>query len=40
MSDTTTKPEGVLERTFGLAEHGTNIRTEFGAGATPFLTMA
>lgn len=40
MSDTTTKPEGVLERTFGLAEHGTNIRTEFVAGATTFLTMA
>ncbi len=40
MSDTTGRPEGVLERTFALAEHGTNIRTEFVAGATTFLTMA
>jgi len=28
-----------LERTFGLAEHGTNVRTEFIAGLTTFLTM-
>jgi AGZA family xanthine/uracil permease-like MFS transporter len=40
MSDTTDRPQGVLERTFGLAQHGTNVRTEFVAGATTFLTMA
>src|SRR3954463_15736380 len=40
MSDTTAKPVGFLERTFGLAQHGTNVRTEFVAGATTFLTMA
>jgi AGZA family xanthine/uracil permease-like MFS transporter len=28
-----------LDRTFGLAEHGTNVRTEFVAGVTTFLTM-
>jgi AGZA family xanthine/uracil permease-like MFS transporter len=40
MSDVTARPVGLLERTFGLAQHGTNIRTEFIAGATTFLTMA
>src|SRR5947209_18939375 len=40
MSDVTAPPAGVLERTFGLSQHGTNIRTEFIAGATTFLTMA
>src|SRR4051794_953953 len=40
MSDTTERPDGILERTFRLAEHGTNVRTEFVAGATTFLTMA
>jgi AGZA family xanthine/uracil permease-like MFS transporter len=28
-----------LDRYFGLREHGTNLRTEFIAGATTFLTM-
>ena len=40
MSDATARPVGLLERTFGLSQHGTNIRTEFIAGATTFLTMA
>jgi AGZA family xanthine/uracil permease-like MFS transporter len=31
---------GILERTFRLAEHGTNVRTELLAGLTTFLTMA
>jgi AGZA family xanthine/uracil permease-like MFS transporter len=30
----------MLERFFGLAEHGTTIRTELVAGVTTFLTMA
>lgn len=30
----------MLERTFGLAAHGTNVRTEVIAGFTTFLTMA
>ena len=29
-----------LERYFGLAEHGTTVRTEVLAGLTTFLTMA
>src|ERR1700752_4458579 len=29
----------LLDRTFGLSEHSTNVRTEFVAGLTPFLTM-
>ena len=29
----------VLERSFGLTQHGTNVRTEFVAGLTTFLTM-
>ena len=34
-------PQGMsaLERQFGLARHGTDIRTEFIAGVTTFLTM-
>ncbi len=28
-----------LDRTFGLSEHGTSVRTEFIAGLTTFLTM-
>src|ERR687887_2555172 len=28
-----------LDRTFGLSEHSTNVRTEFIAGLTTFLTM-
>ena len=30
----------ILERYFGLAERGTDVRTEVTAGATTFLTMA
>jgi len=30
----------LLERIFGLARHGTGVRTELAAGATTFLTMA
>src|ERR1043165_7019476 len=40
MRETTARQEGLLERTFKLSKHGTNIRTEFVAGATTFLTMA
>jgi AGZA family xanthine/uracil permease-like MFS transporter len=39
MSDTTPRPGSVLERTFALTENGTNVRTEFIAGLTTFLTM-
>jgi AGZA family xanthine/uracil permease-like MFS transporter len=39
MSDTTSRPGGILERTFALTENGTNVRTEFIAGLTTFLTM-
>ena len=31
--------QGFLERQFGLGKHGTNLRTEFIAGLTTFLTM-
>jgi len=31
---------GFLEKTFRLKEHGTNVRTEFVAGLTTFVTMA
>src|SRR3984893_1459963 len=31
---------GMLERHFGLEDHGTTIRTEILAGLTTFLTMA
>ncbi|WP_404338573.1 NCS2 family permease [Sphingomonas sp. MMS12-HWE2-04] len=34
------QPSGALERHFGLASAGTNVRTEVLAGATTFLTMA
>jgi adenine/guanine/hypoxanthine permease len=40
MADTTTpKAEGFLESRFKLKENGTNVRTEFIAGLTTFLTM-
>src|ERR1700712_316347 len=39
MSDTASAAGGFLERKFRLKEHGTNVRTEFVAGATTFLTM-
>src|SRR6188474_3953497 len=39
MSDTTGAFSGFLERQFGLREHGTDVRTEFIAGVTTFLTM-
>jgi AGZA family xanthine/uracil permease-like MFS transporter len=32
-------PQSILERYFGLREAGTNVRTEFVAGLTTFLTM-
>jgi adenine/guanine/hypoxanthine permease len=31
---------GMIERVFGLADHGTSVRTELLAGLTTFLTMA
>src|SRR5258707_9641975 len=40
MTDTTTRASGgFLERQFQLKAHGTDIRTEFIAGLTTFLTM-
>jgi AGZA family xanthine/uracil permease-like MFS transporter len=39
MSDTAPRPGGLLERTFGLTQSGTSVRTEFIAGLTTFLTM-
>jgi AGZA family xanthine/uracil permease-like MFS transporter len=41
MTGTGTARDGrsFLDRTFGLAEHGTSVRTEFIAGLTTFLTM-
>ena len=40
MAETRTSRErSFLDRTFGLAENGTTVRTEFVAGATTFLTM-
>ena len=39
MSDTASGSDGFLERQFRLREHGTNVRTEFVAGVTTFLTM-
>ena len=39
MSDTASASGGFLERQFRLRENGTNVRTEFIAGATTFLTM-
>jgi AGZA family xanthine/uracil permease-like MFS transporter len=32
-------PNSILERTFGLTQHGTDVRTEVIAGVTTFLTM-
>jgi AGZA family xanthine/uracil permease-like MFS transporter len=31
--------QSFLERTFGLSKNGTNVRIEFIAGLTTFLTM-
>src|SRR5467141_1421990 len=41
MTETTERRSGqsFLERHFELARHGTNVRTEFVAGLTTFLTM-
>jgi len=39
MSDTTPVSGGFLERQFHLKANGTDVRTEFLAGATTFLTM-
>jgi len=33
------KSRSLIDRTFGLTEHGTSVRTEFIAGLTTFLTM-
>jgi adenine/guanine/hypoxanthine permease len=38
-SSTQTGLAGALDRYFGLTAHGTNVRTEFIAGMTTFLTM-
>ncbi len=37
--DADKKGYGLIERTFGLAQHGSNPRTEFIAGITTYLTM-
>src|SRR6267143_6031872 len=39
MSDATAKSQSFLDRYFGLAAHGSNVRTELVAGLTTFLTM-
>ena len=39
MSDATSRAEGFLERYFRLKQSGTDVSTEFIAGATTFLTM-
>jgi adenine/guanine/hypoxanthine permease len=40
MSDETkSKPQGVVDRYFGLRAQGTDVKTEFVAGVTTFLTM-
>jgi AGZA family xanthine/uracil permease-like MFS transporter len=40
MTETTTPgQQPILERMFGLRQHGTTVRTEFIAGLTTFLTM-
>src|SRR5436853_2654321 len=39
MSDAAPGSDGFLEHQFQLRENGTNVRTEFVAGATTFLTM-
>src|SRR6202790_1333798 len=36
---TTGTPQPVLDRLFGLSQSGSNVRTEFAAGLTTFLTM-
>ena len=33
------KPQSILDRVFGLNKAGSNLRTEFIAGLTTFLTM-
>src|SRR6185503_11664605 len=40
MTDTIEHDRSFIDRTFGLTEHGTTVRTEFVAGLTTFLTMA
>jgi AGZA family xanthine/uracil permease-like MFS transporter len=39
MSEQADGTQGFLERQFGLSRHGTNLKTEFVAGLTTFLTM-
>jgi AGZA family xanthine/uracil permease-like MFS transporter len=39
MSEQAAGPQGFLERQFGLTQQGTNLKTEFVAGVTTFLTM-
>jgi AGZA family xanthine/uracil permease-like MFS transporter len=39
MTETPAPPANWLDRTFGLSQHGTTVRTEFIAGVTTFLTM-
>jgi len=38
-TDAPHKRRSLLDRYFGLAEHGTSVRIEFIAGLTTFLTM-
>ena len=40
MNDAGRGESGLLERKFGLARNGTDVRTEVVAGITTFLTMA
>src|SRR5215217_4752367 len=39
MTETAVGSQSLLDRYFGLARHGTNVRTETVAGVTTFLTM-
>src|SRR6187397_2989069 len=39
MAETSASSGSFLDRYFGLTHHGTNVRTEFIAGLTTFLTM-
>jgi AGZA family xanthine/uracil permease-like MFS transporter len=39
MTDTAARQDSFLERYFQLERHGTNVRTEFVAGLTTFMTM-
>ncbi len=39
MTDTSVSSDSFLDRHFGLTRHGTDVRTEFIAGLTTFLTM-